>query len=53
MIPLIILIVLSTIRLTLSAVFNGEERKISFLYAFFRLVIEGLLILWLVESFKV
>lgn len=48
MIPLIILIVLSTIRLTLAAIFNGEERQISFPYTLFRLVI----IWWLVESFK-
>lgn len=52
MIPLIILIVLSTIRLTLAAIFYGEKRLVFFPYTLFRLVIKGLLIWWLVESFK-
>lgn len=53
MIPLIILIVLYTVRLTLAAVLNGEQREISFSSTLIRMVIDGLLIWWLVESFKV
>ena len=50
MIPLAILIVLYTA--TLAAVLNGEVREISFSSTLTRIVIEGLLIWWLVESFK-
>lgn len=53
MIPLVILIVLYTASLTLAAVFNGELKEVSFSYTLIRMVIEGLLIWWLVESFKV
>jgi hypothetical protein len=52
MIPLIILIVLRTIKLTLVAWLNGEEVEVSFLANLFKLVVDGLLIWWLVESFK-
>ena len=52
MIPLAILIVLYTATLTLAAVLNGEVREISFSSTLTRIVIEGLLIWWLVESFK-
>lgn len=52
MIPLIILIVLRTIKLTLAAWLNGEEVEVSFLANLFKLVVDGLLIWWLVESFK-
>lgn len=53
MIPLVILIVLYTATLTLAAFLNGELREISFSYTLTRIVIDGLLIWWLVESFKV
>lgn len=53
MIPLVILIVLYTATLTLAAFFNGELREISFSSTLTRIVIDGLLIWWLVESFKV
>lgn len=53
MIPLAILIALYTASLTLAALFNGELREVSFSYTLIRIVIEGLLICWLVESFKV
>lgn len=52
MIPLIILIVLRTIKLTLAAWLNGEEVEVSFLANLFKLVVDGSLIWWLVESFK-
>ena len=52
MIPLIILIVLKVIKLTLAACLNGEEVEVSFLANLFKLVVDGLLIWWLVESFK-
>jgi hypothetical protein len=52
MIPLIILIVLRTIKLTLAAWLNGEEVEVSFLANLFKLVVDSLLIWWLVESFK-
>lgn len=52
MIPLAILIVLYTATLTLAAFLNGELREISFSSTLARIVIEGLLIWWLVESFK-
>lgn len=50
MIPLIILIVLYTASLTLAAVLNGEQREISFSSTLIRMVIEGLLICWLVNT---
>lgn len=45
-------IVLRTIKLTLAAWLNGEEVEVSFLANLFKLVVDGLLIWWLVESFK-
>lgn len=35
-----------------AACFNGEEVEVSFLANLFKLVVDGLLIWWLVESFK-
>lgn len=52
MIPLIILIVLNTINLTLAAIYNGENLEVNFGSKCLRAIVEGLLIWWLVESFK-